>query len=244
MREIRLFTPQILRPGSTIELDKNSSRHASQALRLKPRQDLILFNGDGFNYLSRIVESGKSTLIKINEQNENRNESSLNIELIQCISRTEKMDFTLQKSTELGVTKIQAVFSQRTIISIKGSRFEKKMMHWKSVIQSACEQSGRSVIPELANPMKLSDYFQRLPYSEGSRLLLAPSATRSFTSIELKNSHCELLVGPEGGLSDEEIINAEKAGFMAISLGPRTLRTETAGLSAISVLQFRFGDLG
>jgi 16S rRNA (uracil1498-N3)-methyltransferase len=241
MRDIRLFTPQTLTLGETTELDSNASKHASQVLRLKPGHTLTLFNGNGKNYQAQLLESGKKARVSILKEELNNAESNLHLKLTQGISRGDKMDFTLQKAVELGVTEIQAVFTQHSTVSLSGSRLTKKVAHWQGVIQSACEQSGRSLIPELHPPLQLSQYLATP--CKAQRLMLDPQAQTSFKQLSLSQADCELLIGPEGGFNQAELQMAQKAGFSTLSLGPRVLRTETAGLAAIAILQSTFGDL-
>lgn len=242
MRTIRLYTSQILQAGASITLDKDASKHASQVLRLKSGYPVTLFNGDGWNYIGSIAESGKITRVDILHQEFNSSESSLRISLIQGISRSEKMDFTLQKSVELGVTEIQPVFCQRTILKLNEARLQKKISHWTSVIHSACEQSGRSTVPALKTPMNLNNYLSEKRSPE-TGIILEPSAIKTLGDVTPVYSGFELLIGPEGGFDQAEVDLAIRQGFVAVSLGPRVLRTETAGLAGIAILQNLHGDL-
>ncbi|MCB1754549.1 MAG: 16S rRNA (uracil(1498)-N(3))-methyltransferase [Gammaproteobacteria bacterium] len=244
MREIRLFSGQTLSPRTVIELDRDAGKHASQVLRLKAGADLTLFNGDGKDYFGKILESGKSTRVEILAEKENASESPYKIKLVQGISRSAKMDFTLQKSTELGVTEIQAVICKRSIVNSEQARLEKKLRHWQSVIISACEQSGRSIVPPLAPVCDLDTFLGNVKPDSTTRIMLDPAAGHALASMTPDQPACELLIGPEGGFDPDEVDAAIRAGFVPLSFGPRVLRTETAGLAAIAVLQSRFGDMG
>ncbi|HBR98413.1 MAG TPA: 16S rRNA (uracil(1498)-N(3))-methyltransferase, partial [Gammaproteobacteria bacterium] len=222
-RRSRFYTPRSLHANSVLVLDKNAAHHATQVLRLKPEDALVLFNGDGFDYAATLLSTGKQPQVAIGEKTLNHRESDFAITLIQGISRSDKMDFTLQKSVELGVAKIQPVFCARSILSVDEKRLRKKMQHWTAVIQSACEQSGRSVLPELAAPQKLADYLQR-PATSVSRWILQPGASLTFGSIASPQSHAHLLIGPEGGFDAKEVELACVHGFAPVSLGPRVLR--------------------
>ncbi len=243
MRNIRLYCSQRLHSSATIELDTKATKHAVQVLRLKTGDSITLFNGDGMDYPALLKIAGKSACATISAVNLNTSESELPIKLVQGISRSEKMDFTLQKSTELGVNQIQPVFCLRSIVTLKGPRLSKKIEHWTSVIQSACEQSGRSKLPVLLQPMTIEQFFTILPTEFKIRIMLDPMANCSFSSLSPGSDGCELLIGPEGGFDESEIQAARSAGFSPLSLGPRILRTETAGLASIAILQSLYGDL-
>lgn len=244
MRSIRLYSSQTLTANTTIELDPNVAKHAVQVLRLKTGNAIILFNGDGMDYPATLEVAGKRALAALSETQHNRCESDLPITLVQGISRSEKMDFTLQKATELGITQVQPIFCRRSIVNLKGARLEKKLIHWESVIQSACEQSGRSKIPKLLQTRDITHYFDSLSgYQNSTRIMLDPASNTSFSEIKSGSQGFELLIGPEGGFDDTEIAAAQIAGFSPVSLGPRILRTETAGLASIAILQSLYGDL-
>ncbi len=243
MRNSRLYTQQKLVCGLQVELNSGPSRYASRALRLKAGDNLTLFNGDGYDYSAQMLKPGKTSLVEIISRRSNTGESPLQLTLVQGISRSEKMDLSLQKATELGVTEIQPVLCRRSIIRLNSERLEKKHQHWHAVICSACEQSGRSSIPGLAKSVSLSQYLNSLEADKNDRFLLDPKSTKRFDSITLKTNRCRLLIGPEGGFDQDEIEDAKESGFVPLSFGPRILRTETAGIAAIAVLQSRFGDL-
>ncbi len=237
----RFYTTQLPAVGEELLLEEGPSRHIAGALRLKPGATLRLFNGRGGEYFARLVDVGKRQVnVAVEEFLPEERESPLPISLGLALSRGERMDYAVQKSTELGVAKITPLFTERTEVRLKGDRLEKKQRHWEQVAISACEQCGRNR-PPLIEPVRelgawLSD--QR----EGCRLVLHHRATASLTELSAPAA-ATLLVGPEGGLSGDEIAAAESAGFQALKLGPRVLRTETAPVAALSILQFHWGDM-
>jgi 16S rRNA (uracil1498-N3)-methyltransferase len=232
--------------GQTVLLNKEVSGHIQRVLRLKIEQQIQLFNGDGINYQATITDDGKTVSVVIDSKQAAENESNLEIHLGQAISRNERMDYTLQKSVELGVHEITPLITERVQFRFDEKRLAKKMQHWQKIIASACEQSGRAYLPKLNNPLNLEQWIAEV---QNKTLLLVPTAKNGLMDVELKQqkgkgSKLGLLVGPEGGLSDKEVADVllnEK--FEGIKLGPRILRTETAALTSISILQARFGDL-
>ncbi|MDO6460555.1 16S rRNA (uracil(1498)-N(3))-methyltransferase [Granulosicoccaceae sp. 1_MG-2023] len=241
MREIRLYTDQTLQAGARLCLDKEATRHAVQVLRLQAGHPLTLFNGDGWNYTATLQNTAKQAEVLITGKQENPLESPLEVTLVQGVSRSERMDFTLQKAVELGVTGIVPVFTERSVLNLNGARLEKKIRHWRAVISSACEQSGRSRLPTLGEAVSLRDYLATNAPA-GKACVLLPGAAGTFAGIDNPNNRFTLLIGPEGGLSEAETDAAQAAGFTGVSMGPRILRTETAGIAALSILQARFGD--
>jgi 16S rRNA (uracil1498-N3)-methyltransferase len=169
-------------------------------------------------------------------------ESPLAITLVQAVSRGEKMDWTLQKATELGVRTIVPVLSARSVVRLDEEQAERKWRHWQAVVAGACEQCGRSRLPELRPPQPLPSYISAAPPS-GRRFVLSPQGTASLASLATVETDVALLIGPEGGLDDAEIELARRSGYEPVRLGPRVLRTETAGIVALAVLQARWGDL-
>jgi len=243
MRNPRIFTPSSLNSGATIELDENAFSHAVRVLRLKQGDNLILFNGEGGEFEAELADVRKKWASATIGQFHDKNcESPLPIILGQCISRGEKMDYTIQKAVELGVTEIVPLFSERCGVKLNQERMEKRLRHWHSVIISACEQCGRNHIPKLHEAMSLTDWQQQLDAS--LKLVLDPTASNTLATLNKPEKDVALLIGPEGGLSDNEIKAAIEHDFSGIRLGPRILRTETAGLTALSVIQQLWGDLG
>jgi len=213
-------------------------------LRLREGDECVLFNSDGSDYRARIAAAGKREVtVEILSVTPVDNESPLRIILVQGIARGEKMDLILQKATELGVVGIVPVLAERTEVKLDAERTEKRMAHWRSVIVSACEQSGRARVPELATPAALARASAAI--TEGSlKLTLDPAGEYRLATLAALGTHSiAIAIGPEGGWSPRDRETLRAAGFSGLQLGPRILRTETAGLAAIAALQSRFGDL-
>lgn len=245
MRTIRVHVDASLASGSEIALPEDAAQHLVRVLRLQLGDTCVLFDGNGSEFDARVVLAGKREVrVAVGAQRVVRNESPLRLVLLQGIARGEKMDLILQKATELGVHAVHPVTSQRSEVKLDAERAVKRVAHWRGVVTAACEQSGRATVPAVWDPVALAAAFPALP--EGStRLLLDPVADTTLTTLSLDPGiPVVLAIGPEGGWSplDREQLGA--AGFTGLRLGPRVLRTETAGLAAIAALQARFGDLG
>lgn len=241
MRIPRLFIDDNLTTGSLITLDKARSSYLLRVLRLQATDSLIVFNGQGGQYRASITETGKQAHIEILKHEEQECESPLKIILQQGISKGDHMDMVIQKSVELGVTVLQPIISERTVVNLKQDRMDKKLNHWNGIIQSASEQCGRNILMQIDTPVK---YQQAIQNSCANKLILSPYSTANLNTLKVnENSAMSLLIGPEGGFSDEEIKLAESEGYQSIKLGPRVLRTETAAISAVTILQSHFGDL-
>tara|TARA_R110001583_G_scaffold19264_15_gene75617 strand:- start:1781 stop:2527 length:747 start_codon:yes stop_codon:yes gene_type:complete len=231
----------------TLKLSDDAFGHIVRVLRLVEGDIVALFNGnEGYQYTAKLSEvKKKHASVEIISQEVVSNESPVNIHLGQGISRGDRMDFTLQKSVELGVNKITPLFTERCGVKLSAERLAKKHEQWQKVVISACEQSGRCIVPKVAQPMYLQDWLTQATCA--LKLNLHPKAEHSVMTLPIESTEKEqrvrLLIGPEGGLSDEEISQANQADFHDILLGPRVLRTETAALTAITALQCRFGDL-
>ena len=239
MRTHRFYTDIPLSDNFSVELPSDAAHHCAQVLRYKVGDNLTVFNGDGFDYFSEIESIAKKNCrIKILNKKNPNNESGLEIHLLQAIARGDKMDFIFQKAVELGVTEMTPVSTERSNVKLDKKRLEKKMSHWNKTIFSACEQSGRAVIPRLNLLINIED----VQISEVQSIYLEPNSKKHFTHIS-DSSSIRLLIGPEGGLSEKDIKQLELKDFVGIKMGPRILRTETAGLSAISILQNLQGDL-
>ncbi|MFI3245019.1 MAG: 16S rRNA (uracil(1498)-N(3))-methyltransferase [Ferrimonas sp.] len=243
MRVPRIYQPSALVVGQALSLDEDAANHVGRVLRMQPQQQLWLFNGDGDQYLATITMADKKAVQVTIEQHQPQHcESPLDLELGQVISRGDKMEFTIQKSVELGVNTITPLWSERCGVKLQGERLEKKLQQWQKIAIAACEQSGRNVVPQVRPVMKLDEWLQE-PYN-GLKLNLHPRAQYSINTLPQPVTQARLLIGPEGGLSSAEIALAAQQQFTDILLGPRVLRTETAALTAITALQVRFGDLG
>ena len=243
MRNPRIYQQSQFVLNETVTLSDDAFGHVVRVLRLKNGDTITMFNGsEPFQYTTTLCNvSKKSAQVKVISQEENNSESPLNIHLGQGISRGDRMDFTFQKSVELGVNSITPLFTERCGVKLNAERMEKKRQQWQKIVISACEQSGRTSVPIVAEPILLADWLAQK--SSALKINLHPKAEHSIMSLPMENTRVRLLIGPEGGLSDEEITEANDSGFHDVLLGPRVLRTETAALTAITALQCKFGDL-
>jgi 16S rRNA (uracil1498-N3)-methyltransferase len=240
MRITRIYTTQPLQLGAAVALDENAANHVARVLRLPVGAQIHLFNGHGGEYISRITSISKREVIVMLEQFIAQDISSaLTIHLGQVISRGERMDYTLQKAVELGVTEITPLTSDFCNVKLQEERADKKMAHWQGVMTSACEQSGRTIVPTLHQPQPILTWIASAKAQH--KLILEPAAENTIKSLTPALEFA-LLIGGEGGLSDKEIQYATTHQFTGIKLGPRILRTETAGLAVIAALQAIFGD--
>jgi 16S rRNA (uracil1498-N3)-methyltransferase len=244
MRIPRIYVPQPLRPGREVELPIQAGEHLARVLRLDRGHPLRLFDGSGDEYEAELASLAKrSVTARVLESAEAEDrESPLRITLAQGIARGEKMDWILQKATELGVARIVPVVTDRTEVKLDAERAERRVAHWEAVVASACEQCGRSRLPEVGEPMKLADWAAALDDDAGQRLALDPQGDLSPRNLA-RSAHATLVVGPEGGLSSHDLATLKAADFQGLRLGPRILRTETAGLAAIAAMQAILGDL-
>lgn len=243
MRTARVYTAQRLSSGTQIVLDPATSHYVARVLRLRSGQPLVLFNGDGDEY-DALVETADGTAVvaNIGAGRSVDRESPLGIFLGQSVARGERMDLVLQKSVELGVTSITPLHTQRTQVQLSGSRLDKRLAHWRGVVRSACEQCGRTVLPELGCVALLSDWLQSAQCQNAQlRLVLDPGASLRLTDLAPAAS-VAVLVGPEGGLTEREVSESAARGFVGLRLGPRKLRTETAPLALLAALQTLWGD--
>ena len=230
--------------GGELVLEGDRARYLGRVLRLAVGDDIAVFNGEGGEWSARIDAMTKSTVtLSVGEQAEPGTESALKIHLVQGISRGERMDFVVQKATELGVKRITPVSTEYGVVKLDAARAEKRRDHWQSVATSACEQSGRTRLPLVDSPVALRDWFGNKPTEVDAELILAPGATTSLAGIAAPHTKVCVLIGPEGGFSRTEYEDASVAGFTAVSLGPRVLRTETAAVATLSVMQSLWGDL-
>lgn len=241
MRVPRFYCASLGPPQSSMLLPESVFRHAVQVLRMKAGAELSLFNGSGLELKAQLEQVDKrQATVKLQQPIETNNESPLDILLMQGISRGERMDYAIQKAVELGVKRIMPVITERCNVQLSGDRAEKRLNHWQGVVISACEQSGRSFLPELLPITSLDTALVEV--NDDCKLVLDPEAVQGFSSVK-KASRIALLIGPEGGLSDTEVQRAMDGGFTGITLGPRILRTETASAAALAMVQARWGDL-
>jgi 16S rRNA (uracil1498-N3)-methyltransferase len=242
LRLIRVYVDAPLAAGSRATLEGAAAAHARRVLRLGEGDPITLFNGDGLDYPSRVAGFGRGTVeVAIESRGPARAESPLAVTLVQGIARGERMDLVVQKATELGVAAIVPVVTARSVVRLDGDARERKLAHWRGIAVAACEQSGRARIPAIAEPAALAEHLgARGP---ATRLLLVPDAPVSLVEAARGLTAVQVLIGPEGGLEDEEVAAALAAGYHACRLGPRILRSETAAITAIAVLQTIAGDL-
>lgn len=242
MRISRLFIDSPLQSGDTVSLQGEPLNYVARVLRLRAGTMLTVFNGHGGEYSAQLESvSKRSAQLLIGDFTARDCESPLKLTLVQGISRGERMDYTLQKATELGVTRIIPVFTQRSTVSLEGERLEKRQQHWQGVVRSACEQCGRNSVPVVETARLLTEYLQQPPC--GTRLLLDPQAEDSLHTIPVPDDNINLLIGPEGGLDEQERTLAIAQDYSGIRLGPRVLRTETAALAGIAAIQTLWGDM-
>lgn len=242
MRIPRIYIDQPLAITEAVLLNENASHYLSKVLRMQEGRELIVFNGQGGEYSAQIKEIGKKQIsIQVNQFAEDNRQSSLELHLAIGISRGERMDWVLQKATELGVTQIIPLITERTEVKIKGEKQDKKIQHWQQIIISACEQCQRNILPILQEPKVVDDWLKTV--STDYRFVLHHRNDQSLSQSSVPKS-VTLLIGPEGGLSEKEIALAEIEKFQSLRLGPRVLRTETAPVAAISLVQYLWGDLG
>ncbi len=243
MANLRFFTNSPLALNTSVQFSDNAAAHATRTLRLNVGDNAIMFNGDGFDYECTLTSIKKNNVIAtITSATPVSNESALSITLLQAISSGDRMDFTIQKAVELGVKNIQPIASQRSVVKLSAERAEKRTEHWQNVAISACEQSGRAVIPKVFPPLSLENWLSQNPNNHATRILLNPVGAKRLAEMQQPTSAIQLLIGAEGGLSQSEIDLASSQGFQSIVLGPRILRTETAALTAISAMQCLWGD--
>lgn len=241
MKLPRIFQARSLKILDDITLDKEASHRLTRVLRLTTGNQCILFNGNGYEYLS-LIKSQKRNIVEIRiiERVLKNIESPLIIHVGQVLSKGEKMDFVVQKATELGVHQITPLFSARSVVHLDTKRAAKKSEHLQQIAIHAAEQCGRTRVPIIEKPMRLTEWI--LNRSEKTRLILSPNSAGHLKNIDMANS-IAILIGPEGGLTPEEIEYTVRHQFKALSLGPRILRTETAALAALVAIQCIAGDL-
>ncbi len=238
----RIYQSAVLNSGASLRLDEKASHHLGRVLRASVGEKLIIFNGQGGEYDALITHIDKKGVdVEIQGFRDRDLEPPIDIILAQGIARGEKMDFIIQKAVELGVRKIIPLITERCNVRLDNEREEKRLQHWQSVIISACEQSGRNRLPEVAAPV---DWKQWLPKAKADVcFVLSPHVDDKLPALTLKPGMSVMVViGPEGGLSEPEVAMARQQGFAPLNLGPRVLRTETAALAALAVLQVKYGD--
>lgn len=241
MRIPRIYHPDSLQESAIVTLSDNAVRHVITVLRLNLGAKVIFFDGHGGEYHAELIAiSKKQVQAKIFKHNQIDLESPLKIHLGYGMARGEKIDFVIQKAVELGVDIITPLFTERCGVKLTEERSEKRLQHWQAIMISACEQCGRNVLPRLNAPIELSKWLSQC--SDKTRLVLNHRAVKSFQNIKISGQSLTLLIGPEGGLTEDEVKCAESFQFSSVSLGPRVLRTETAAIAAIAAAQCCWGD--
>lgn len=237
----RFYVDFALSPDSVVELPDNVVRHLN-VLRVKNTEEIVLFNGNGKAYpaLPEVLEKRRAS-VRILREEVTDNESPLNITLVQAVSSAERMDFTLQKSVELGVAEIRPVISERCVVRLSGERAEKRVARWQEIVVSACEQSGRNIVPKVLPLTTYAQALQQLP-QETTKLLMSLNRAQKLSDVQPQSGKVVFMVGPEGGWTEKEEQQAFDVGFQSVTLGKRVLRTETASLAAIAAMQTLWGD--
>ena len=238
----RFHSSLALAVDSRVELGTSAAHHAAKVLRLRVGDGLILFDGRGGEYSASLESIDKQrVVVSVQSHQDIERESPLAVTLVQAVSSRDRMDVTLQKAVELGVARILPVMSQCSVVRLSGERADQRVLHWQQVVIAACEQCGRNRVPPVEALIPLANFLQR-PAPDAGRWMLSPQAEQALRALEKPQAAVELLVGPEGGLSDEEERAAVDAGFMPVRLGPRILRTETAAPALLAALQALWGD--
>ena len=237
----RFYVDFALSPDSVVELPDDVVRHLN-VLRVKNTEEIVLFNGNGKSYpaLPEVLEKRRAS-VRILREEATDNESPLNITLVQAVSAAERMDFTLQKSVELGVAEIRPIISERCVVRLSGERAEKRVARWQEIVVSACEQSGRNIVPKVLPLVTYAQTLQQLP-QETAKLLMSLNRAQKLSDVRPQSGKVVFMVGPEGGWTEKEEQQAFDAGFQSVTLGKRVLRTETASLAAIAAMQTLWGD--
>ncbi len=234
----RFFCPVALESGARVVLPDEAAHHAARVLRLNPGDALVLFNGDGIAWPGTIEAVKPEVAVRLGEHGEREAEPRCAITLVQALAAGDKMDWVVQKAAELGAAAIQPVAAQRSVLRLSGARAQKRVDHWRKVVQSACEQSGRSRVPAVEEIMPLDCWLAR---STGG-WVLSPEGENALRERAAPPSSLNLLIGPEAGWSDAEVAAMSARGFALVRLGPRVLRSETAGLAALAAIQALWGD--
>jgi len=238
----RFFCRFPLHPGATVELDDDPAHHALKVLRVGAGDTAILFDGRGGQWRATLHPAGRglrATLVRFEEVDF---EPSLALTLVQGLPSGDKMDLVVQKAVELGVGRIQPVTARRSVVRLSGERAARRVEHWRNVAIAACEQSGRNRVPPVAPILDLTQYLGAAAHENGLRFVCAPGAPGSLRGLPVPDGPVSVLVGPEGGFDDAELLAARAAGFQPMGLGPRVLRSETAGLGAVAAMMALWGD--
>jgi len=241
MRLTRVYVDDDLAAGRRLTVEGSAGNHIARVLRLRVGDEVTVFNGRGGEYSAAIEDIRRDTvLVSVREHRDAGRESPFNLTLAQGISRGERMDWVVQKATELGVSRIVPVFTERSVVQLDEKQAQKKLQHWRGVAVAACEQCGRNAVPAIDTPVGVYEFLAKA--LTGTALLLSPGATQGIADVRAETG-ATVLIGPEGGLAQVEQDAALRVGFTAVRMGPRVLRTETAAVCALTLLQQKFGDL-
>lgn len=238
----RFHCPFPLAPGAHVDLPPEAAHHAIKVLRMEDGDEVILFDGRGGEWMGRLHRVGKGMSVALESFDAADRMPPLSITLAQGLPAADKMDWIMQKSVELGVAAIRPVTCRRSVIRLSGERMERRVAHWQAVAVAACEQCRRNRVPEVALLLDLPQFLGAVAGDNGLRLILEPGAGQRLAELPKPVGPVTLLIGPEGGFEDGELAAARSAGFQSVSLGPRVLRTETAGIAAIAAMMALWGD--
>ena len=241
----RFYHSKSININETIIMDDFAAHHALKVMRLKTNDQLILFNGDGSDFTGQVIRISKRQVeVSIKSKKNIKNESNLKVILLQALTSSEKMDLIIQKTTELGISEIQPIICERSIVKIKNEKIEKKLSHWRQVSIAACEQCGRAKIPTIHKPENIIKYLEKTESEKETKIILSPEATKSLNNfIPNMKQDIKVLIGPEGDFTKQELDFSIQKGFSPIKIGPRILRTETASMCILSILQYKYGDI-
>jgi 16S rRNA (uracil1498-N3)-methyltransferase len=248
MRSTRVYVDEELNPGSSLELARDTASHLAKVLRARTGDELVLFNGDGREFHGAVeTVRGSRVSVSVAAARVMDRESPLQVTLVQCVPRGDRMDFIVQKATELGVERIVPVLSQRSVVRLDQSQAASKQAHWHAVAVSACEQCGRNRLPSIEPAQPLLSYLGAMAAAAADgtnlRLVLEPESANSVVEAGSNVARVEFAIGPEGGFAADELEAFRLSAFARVGLGPRVLRTETAAIAALVMLQTRFGDM-
>lgn len=245
MRTRRVYLDADFETGTTLDLPAEVVNYLRNVLRLKDGQPLMLFNGRGLNAHATLGLARRTASVSIEQVATSPAERSLPITLLAALAKGEKMDWIIQKAVELGVQQIVPVTTERAVLDLTGKRAEKRLQRWQQIMVHACVQCGRDFLPQLHPITDLTNGLEQVQTNQ-AKLILDPRATQPLTDLQSQTppESAAFLVGPEGGFTEDEVTNACQSGFVALSLGPRILRAETAAITGMAILQYQWGDLG
>ncbi len=243
MLKHRLYIDHQINPNVEFCLSESRVHYVKHVLRLKVNSSILIFDGSGHEYKAKITKIIKNEIAILPSQSVYKESAPFRkIRIGQCIIKRDRMDLLLQKTTELGVNNISPLLSEYSTIKLKSHKIKSKILHWKKIIQSSCEQSKRNYIPTIDIPETIETFIKKSS-TNNYRIILDPKASKSISEIEPNEKQIDLLIGPEGGFTDSEVKYAYEKGFIGVSLGSRILRSETAAITAIAILQSQWGDM-